>query len=117
MSQSLWCDVDDADMNARNMIGHPFSGNDPEKHHFADTRPIEVHTGNSYGQPTYQNREEVTDEFDMCGYHWNKRNPFSAKREAITPPKPTLEELEEDDNDYRRGYEAGVDHTLNAVGH
>jgi hypothetical protein len=116
VSLSLWCDINDTSMNAPNMIGHAFSGNDPDKHHYSDTRPVEYNTGNSFGRPTYQTRDEVTDEYDMCGYHWNRRNPFKANTEAIAPPAPTIEELEKETNDYQKGFTAGVDHALYGIG-
>lgn len=116
MPESLWCEVDDPEMNYTNQVGHPFSSKDPLKHHFEDTVTVQQYTGNSYGQAVYQPRSEVTNTFDMCGYHWERHNPFSSKRQINGPtdqePK-TLDELEREDSDYRRGYEAAMEKILN----
>lgn len=68
MSGALWCDKGD----------HPFSTKDKFKQHFVNTHTVEVLTGNSYGQPTYQPRQEITEEMDICGPCWSKDNPFAA---------------------------------------
>lgn len=112
MSNALWCDVDDTETNAFGQVGHPFSDLDPMKKHYRETEEVEIHTGNSYGTPTYQKREEVTVERDMCGYHREKRNPFLAKKEITPPANPTLEELEDDDAQYRAGYDAAMEKIL-----
>lgn len=71
MSEAKWCDKGD----------HPFSAKDPEKQHFVNTHEEPVLTGNSYGRATYQQREIVTEEMDICGPCWKSNNPF-------TPPPP-----------------------------
>ena len=96
MSSALWCDKGE----------HAFSAKDPEKRHFSQTRQVEVNTGNSYGTPTYQSRQEVTEELDICGPCYNASNPFSSAQATPKALQPTLEDLEEEDENYRRGYEA-----------
>lgn len=108
MSTALWCDIDDPETNALGQIGHSFSQKDVDRRHFAQTAQVEVQTGNSYGNPTYQNRQEVTDELDMCGYHWRKQNPFLAKNTPEIPAPPTLADLEKESDDYERGWDAAV---------
>ena len=76
MTSTLWCDIDDPDTNAHGQSGHSFSSADPDKHHFSETKTVRARTGDYYGSPTYQDRQEVTTEIDMCGYHWRKSNPF-----------------------------------------
>jgi hypothetical protein len=113
MSVSLWCDIDDTDTNAFGQHGHAFSGNDPDRRHFVQTAQVRVPVGNSYGNPVYQDRQQVTEELDMCGYHWRKSNPFLAEKKTELPSsstaQKTLQELEEEDEEYRRGYEAAED--------
>lgn len=116
MSHVLWCDIPDPDTDVKGQVGHPFTAKDPERQHFSQTRMVPVVTGNSYGRTTYQEREEITEEMDICGYHWRKQNPFQAHKEAL-PEGPngrhekqkTLQELEEEDEEYRRGYAAAED--------
>jgi hypothetical protein len=95
MSNALWCDKGE----------HAFSAKDPEKQHFTKTQTVQVLTGNSYGNPTYQPRQEITEELDICGPCWKSGNDFSAKQ-INGPKKPTLEDLERDDNPYE-AYEKG----------
>lgn len=112
MSMAVWCDIDDSETNAFGQVGHSFSSKDPDKRHFSQTQTVEVPTGNSYGQTTYQERQEVTDELDMCGYHWRKSNPFLAKNKSEIPgpaTQKTLDELEKEDQSYREGYNAAMD--------
>lgn len=112
MANTIWCEIDDSKTNMPNQIGHPFSAKDPDKRHYSDTREVDVPTGNSFGQTTYQTRQEVTEEFDMCGYHYRKQNPFLARNKPeISPPETskTLDQLERDDAEYRAGYDAAMD--------
>lgn len=105
MSNALWCNIDDAKTNAIGQIGHAFSETDPERQHFTKTQSINMQTGNSFGTPTYQQRQEVTETLDICGYHWRKQNPFQpSDKEA------TLRELEAENENYQRGFEAGEQH-------
>lgn len=94
MSQALWCDKGD----------HAFSAKDPNKQHFTQTQTIEVPTGNSYGRTTYQAREEVTEELDICGPCWSKANPFSPDNEK---PKQAITRDAQDEN-YLKGYRDGI---------
>lgn len=112
MSDAKWCDIDDPQTNQFGQTGHSFSAKDPERRHFAQTAEVDIPTGNSYGTTTFQRREEITDELDMCGYHWRKQNPFLAKKTPEIPAGPSLADLEEEDANYRRGYEAAEDRYL-----
>jgi hypothetical protein len=78
MSGVLWCDKGE----------HPFSVKDVNKQHFVNTHTEPVLTGNSYGNPTYQQREQITEEIDICGPHWLNDNPFQ------TPETPAIEVAE-----------------------
>lgn len=112
MADTIWCEIDDPETNMTNQIGHPFSSKDPDKRHYSDTRTVDVPTGNSYGRTTFQQREEVTEEFDMCGYHYRKQNPFLARNKPEIPApetSKTLDELEREDQEYRAGYDAAMD--------
>lgn len=115
MSQAIWCDVNDPNTNAFGQTGHPFSEKDPDRQHFTNSRNVNVQTGNSYGQPTYQERREVTEVFDMCGYHWRKQNPFS--QEAPKAIEPTLEDLEREKTAYEQGFDAGQTHATYTAKH
>jgi hypothetical protein len=84
MSGVLWCDTGD----------HPFSAKDPNKQHFVNTHEEAVYTGNSYGVPTYQQREKVTEEIDICGMHWGQNNPLKAEPAAIEIAEAEAEESE-----------------------
>lgn len=116
MGSALWCDVDDPEMNIPNYVGHPFPAKDPDRKHFAQTEMVQVPTGNSYGQTTYQQREEITEEIEMCGYHRMKmQNPFQTRRQITNGEKeeqPTLEDLEMEDEQYRAGYDAAMERVL-----
>jgi hypothetical protein len=113
MSQTLWCDIDDPETNAPHQMGHCFPAKDMDRKHFAQTQMVPTRTGDSYGRSTYQDREEITDELDMCGYHWRKQNPFHAANTPEIPAPPTLEDLEERDNEWRAGYDAAMNKVLN----
>lgn len=111
VSDTLWCDVDDPETNVIGQIGHSFSSKDPKRRHYEQTIPVQVPTGNSYGQTTYQERQEVTEVLDMCGYHWEKTNPFQ-------PPKEEkIQALERENADWQKGYEAGEAHRLYVESH
>jgi hypothetical protein len=73
MSQAAWCNINDKETNAPFQIGHSFNGDDEEREHFTKTRTVNIPTGNSYGRQTYQERQEVTETLDMCGYHSRKQ--------------------------------------------
>jgi hypothetical protein len=73
MSVAAWCNINDPETNVLYQIGHPFNGDDEDREHFTKTRSVSVETGNSYGRATYQERKEVTDSLDMCGYHARKQ--------------------------------------------
>jgi hypothetical protein len=105
MSGALWCDKGD----------HAFSTKDEERQHFTKTHTVEVPTGNSYGRPTFQERMEVTEEIDICGPCWKSGDLF-AKPKTEIPSQPTLDDLEKDDDAYRRGFDAGVDSILTKTG-
>lgn len=104
MSSVLWCDKGE----------HAFSVKDPDRRHFTQTATVEVPTGNSYGRTTYQQREEVTEELDICGPCYKSGNAFEPRHEITT--SETLDDMEENDEDYRRGFEAGVNHALYQTG-
>jgi hypothetical protein len=93
MSQAAWCNFDDPDTNVIGQIGHSFNADDPDRQHFTQTKRVNVPTGNSYGQATYQERQEVTEVIDFCGYHWEKQNPFRA-REPIALPATTVADID-----------------------
>jgi hypothetical protein len=98
MSSALWCDKGE----------HAFSAKDLNRQHFTQTQTVTVNTGNSYGRPTYQDRQEVTEELDICGTCWLKSNPFSAEE-----TKPILEEngYTKETNQteqYLKGYHDGI---------
>lgn len=73
MSQASWCNINDKETNAPFQIGHSFNGDDEDREHFTKTRLVNVETGNSYGRKTYQERQEITETLDMCGYHSRKQ--------------------------------------------
>ena len=103
---ALWCDIDDPETNLPHsqVPGHPFSDKDVNRQHFSRTGSERVNTGNSYGNPTYQDREIVTAEMEICGYHWQKQNPFQPGKKAI----PEDEETEKES--FLKGYREGVLH-------
>lgn len=72
LSQAIWCDTGK----------HAFSEKDPDRQHFAQTRQVRVKAGNSFGEPIWQDRKEVTEELDVCGPCWRKQNLFL---EAASP--------------------------------
>jgi hypothetical protein len=78
MSGVLWCDKGE----------HAFSRKDKFKRHFEDTHEVEVYTGNSYGNPTYQQRQEIHEEIDICGPCFAADNPFAS------PETPAIEVAE-----------------------
>jgi hypothetical protein len=96
MSLVVWCDKGN----------HPFSGKDPNRQHFTQTKMVDVPTGNSYGQPTYQERQQVTSEMDICGPCWADENPFEPKEKDAVP------ELELDSETWQAGFDAGEAHAL-----
>jgi hypothetical protein len=120
VSASLWCDIDDPETNYKGQIGHPMSSKDPDYQHFTKTQQVQVPTGNSYGAPTYQRREEVTEELDICGYHWRKQNPFLQNPAEKALPKDqsqqTLDDLQKMNDDWQAGYDAATEHYLTRAG-
>lgn len=78
LSGVSWCDIDDKETNVKGQVGHPMSTKDPDRRHFTQTANARALTGNSYGTPTYQESQEVTEVIDVCGYHWRKQNLFQA---------------------------------------
>jgi hypothetical protein len=87
MAQVLWCNADDPDTNLPYQVGHPFSADDPGQKHYAQTELVDVPVGDDYGRPYTQKRERVTEEFQLCGYHYNKSRPFAAKAPIEIPPE------------------------------
>lgn len=117
VSDAAWCNINDPETNAPHQTGHAFDANDPNRQHMTKTQTVQVPTGNSYGQTMYQQRQEITETLDICGYHWGRQNPFQT--EAIEGPKEktsedskTLDELEDENNEWQAGYEAGIEHAL-----
>jgi hypothetical protein len=109
MSNAAWCNVNDPETNVKGQIGHAFDSNDPDKQHFTQTRKVNIPTGNSYGNATYQERQEVTEIVDFCGYHWQKQNPF--RPPAPIPIESEIESVEHDADEseaemWRAKYEA-----------
>src|ERR1700733_240759 len=84
MSQSAWCNINDKETNAPFQVGHAFNADDEDREHFTKTRKVNVETGNSYGRPTYQERQEITETLDMCGYHSRKQAGLFQKTPEIT---------------------------------
>lgn len=105
MTTVEWCSIADTETDIPHQVpGHPFPSTDPDMQHFTQTRTVEVPTGNNYGRPTFQDRQEVTTELYMCGYHWRKQNPFqAAPKTAINAEYAKSEQNEE----YLRGYGDG----------
>lgn len=99
---TLWCEFGGWEN------GHPFSEKDPDYQVYRQTQKVKVPTGNSYGTTTYQNREKVTDVIVICGKHVQEMTrSFRKDTPEVEPPQvATLQDLEEEDSDYRRGYEA-----------
>lgn len=104
VSQALWCDKSD----------HAFSSKDPERQHFAQTQTVPVATGNSYGTPTYQDRMQVTEEIDICGPCWKSGGVMAEK--AI-PASPTLDDMQQYNDDWQAGYNAAIDHLTTERSH
>jgi hypothetical protein len=95
MSGALWCDKGN----------HAFSMKDQNRQHFVNTHTVEVLTGNSYGNPTYQPRQEVTEEMDICGPHWLEDNPFMAA-EPTAIEAAEAEAVESEADMWKAKYEA-----------
>lgn len=93
MSNALWCDINDPETNVKGQIGHSFSDRDEDMQHFRNTHTVKVPTGNSYGRATYQDREEITTEMHVCGYHWRKQNPFDTQPAAIAETRNTCADI------------------------
>ena len=97
MSVALWCDKGD----------HAFSAKDLNRQHFTQTQSVSVPTGNSYGRTTYQDRQEVTEELDICGPCWLKSNPFQAETpKTEINSKYGKEEVQNEQ--YLKGYHDGI---------
>lgn len=93
MSQAAWCNINDPETNAAFQIGHSFNGDDEDREHFTKTRTVNIPTGNSYGRATYQERQEVTETLDMCGYHSRKQAGLFSDPPAIVTAE-TIDEVE-----------------------
>jgi hypothetical protein len=96
MSGVIWCNINDPETNVKGQVGHAFSDQDPEMQQYRQTRKVKQATGNSYGQTTYQDREEVTTVIDMCGYHVRKQMPFQADNEQAPAIEASIEDVEKD---------------------
>jgi hypothetical protein len=93
MSASAWCNINDPETNAPQQMGHAFNAEDPDREHYTKTRTVDVPTGNSFGRPTFQERQEVTENLDMCGYHSRKQaGLFQDPPQIVTAE--TIEEVE-----------------------
>lgn len=112
MSHALWCDYDDPATNGIGLVGHAFSDSDSDKQHYTKTRTVKINTGNSYGIATYQDRQEVTEEIDICGMHASGR-AFSTKGIHAPDNTPTLADLEKENSNWQAGYEAAMERVLN----
>ena len=110
MSQAAWCNINDKETNAPFQVGHPFNGDDEDREHFTKTRTVNLETGNSYGRKTYQERQEITETLDMCGYHSRKQaGLFQATPEAIEASDITEVEAESEQSEadmWKAKYEA-----------
>lgn len=93
MSASLWCNINDVETNATYQIGHAFSEADEDREHYTKTRTVEIPTGNSYGRATYQERQEVSETIDVCGYHARKQAGLT--QNAITVTAEDIDTVEE----------------------
>jgi hypothetical protein len=96
MSSVLWCDKGE----------HAFSAKDTERQHFTKTQQVQIPTGNSYGGTTYQQRQEITEELDICGPCWTKGNDFEPKQ--LANGQETLEDMEESNAEWQAGYDAAM---------
>jgi hypothetical protein len=94
MSQSAWCNINDKETNAPFQIGHAFNADDEDREHFTKTRTVNVETGNSYGRKTYQERQEITETLDMCGYHSRKQAGLFQSTEPPAIEATAIEEVE-----------------------
>jgi hypothetical protein len=103
MSNAIWCDKGE----------HAFSGKDPDKQHFINTHEVQVPTGNSYGRATYQERVAVTEEIDICGSCWKSGGILAKNALPESDNQPTLDELEQQNEDWSAGYNAAIDHLSN----
>lgn len=120
MSQAGWCNINDPETNATFQIGHSFSMGDEDKEHFTKTRSVSIPTGNSYGRATYQEREEITETLDMCGYHARKQAGLFDQTPAITATVEDIEAAEADAADanaemWKARYEAEKARRLNDI--
>lgn len=113
MAKVLWCNVNDPETNYVHQIGHPFSADDPDQKNYAQTEMVDVTVGDNYGRPMRQKREEVTEEFQMCGYHFNKSNPFKNSPKELGNGQATLDDLEKRNNEWQAGYDAAMERILN----
>lgn len=95
MSQAAWCNINDPETNAPKQTGHAFDTDDPDREHFTKTRQVQVETGNSYGRTTYQERQEITESLDMCGYHSRKQAGLFQKTPELVTAE-TIEDIEAD---------------------
>lgn len=102
MAGTLWCEINDPETNLLHQIGHPFPENDPNRETWTRTRTEQVQTGNSYGKPVFQDRERVTYEMDICGYHFAKQNPFQSNAPEVEASSADKTE------EYLRGYKDGI---------
>lgn len=71
---ALWCKIG----------SHAFDPDDPDKHSYTETKPVRRITGNSYGQPVYQDEYEMTKTITICGPCYAKQTPF----QTTTPEIP-----------------------------
>jgi hypothetical protein len=85
MTDASWCNINDPETNVIGQEGHAFNSEDPDAQRFTQTRRVNVPTGDSYGRPTYQERQEVTEVINICGYHWAKQNPFRQNEPTAIP--------------------------------
>jgi hypothetical protein len=99
MSEAKWCDTGN----------HAFSATDEDAQHFSQTRTVKVRTGDNYGRDTYQERQVVTTEVDVCGPCFNKSNPFQKDASPAALPKDDgFTEEDKQDESYLRGYREGI---------
>jgi hypothetical protein len=107
MPTALWCEFGGYEN------GHAFSSKDPNYRVLKQSQLVDVPTGNwsdTYGQATYQKREEVTEVVVLCGEH------ASQMSKSFRPPEiapPALSDLEREDTNWRAGYDAAMEKILN----
>jgi len=94
MSQAAWCNINDKETNAPFQVGHSFNGDDEEREHFTKTRTVNVPTGDNYGRRTYQERQEITETLDMCGYHSRKQAGLFSAGEPEAIEATAIEDVE-----------------------